>query len=164
MPRVRVQSSAQFQEYQRLSKALRQAARGDLQKDLRRQIRLAGQPALAAARLAAQGIDMTSTRGGVAPPDTATGLRSRLARATKLSVTAGGIRFQVREAQVDPRYGAVLTAGSEGARWRHPVFGNRRAWTAQTGSPWFYPTLRSYGPAFRRAAERAMRDTMNKIF
>ena len=156
MPRVRVQSSAAYGEYRALASRLRTADR-ELKKDLRKRIRESGNPALSAARAAAMGIDMS---GG---PAGSTGLRGRLARATKLSIMASGIRFVVREAQVDPRYGATLTAGSEGTTWRHPVFGNRNAWVPQTGSPWFYPTLRAHGPAFRRAVEQAMRDTLKKI-
>ena len=159
MPRVRVVSSASYGEYRALAARLRTADR-ELKKDLRKRIRESGNPALTAVRSAAAGIDMS---GG---PAGSTGLRARLAKATKLSIMASGIRFVVREAQVDPQYGDTLTAGSEGATWRHPTFGRRKgknAWHRQTGEPWFYPTLRAHGPAFRRAVEQAMRDTLDKI-
>jgi hypothetical protein len=152
-----VQSSADFAQYQRLSRALREASRGDLQRELRREIRKAGQPALAAARSAALGVDMS---GG---PSGSTGLRGRIAKATKLSVTAGGIRFRVQDRQVDPQHGETLVLGSEGKPWRHPVYGNREAWVSQVGEPWFYVTLRAHAPAFRRAAVRAMHRIMDKI-
>jgi len=156
--RVRVESSADWHEYRRLSQALKDAARKDLRLELRRNIRAAGKPALAKVKEAAGSIEMS---GG--PAGKSTGLRARIAAATKLQVLASGVRFTVRESQVDPTYGTTLVAGSEGDTWRHPVFGNRDKWVPQTGSPWFYPTLRAEGPAFRRAVIKAMRDVMAKI-
>jgi hypothetical protein len=155
---VRIQSSADWNEYRRLSKALKDAARKDLQAELRQEIRRAGQPALTATRSAVLGVDMS---GG--PAGRSTGLRARIAAATKLQVLGSGIRFTVREKQVDPKYGERLVLGSEGTPWRHPVFGNRKAWVPQVGQPWFYPTLRSHGPAFRQAAVRAMHRIMSRI-
>jgi hypothetical protein len=158
VPRVRVEVSADWQEYRRLSKALKDAARRDLQAELRREIRAAGQPALAATRAAVLGVDMS---GG--PAGRSTGLLARIAAATRLQVLGSGIRFKVQNKQVDPKYGERLVLGSEGTPWRHPVFGNRKAWSSQVGQPWFYPTLRSRGPAFRRAAVQAMHRIMSKI-
>jgi len=152
-----VQSSADWHEYTRLSRALKEAGRGDLQRELRREIRSAGQPALTAARSAVMGVDFS---GG---PAGSTGLRGRIAAATRLQVLGSGIRFSVQNAKVDPQYGERLVMGSEGKTWRHPLFGNRERWYPQTGQPWFYPTLRSHGPEFRRAALRAMRKIMAKI-
>lgn len=153
---MRIQSSADWHEYRRLSRALKDAGRGDLQKELRQQIRRSGDPALAAARTAALGVDFS---GG---PAGSTGLRARIAGATRLQVLASGIRFQVFPSRVDPKYGETLVLGSEGKRWRHPTFGHR-PWKPQWGEPWFYPTLRSHGPAFRRAAVQAMHRIMAKI-
>lgn len=158
MPRVRIQSSADWHEFRRLSAALKDAARSDLRKELRQEIRRAGNPALTAVRGAALGVDMS---GG--PAGKSTGLLARISAATKLQVLGSGIRFVVREKQVDPKYGATLTAGSEGTPWRHPVFGNRKAWASQVGQPWFYKTLRAESPAFRKAAIKAMHNVMRKI-
>lgn len=161
MPRVRVVSSASYNQYRDLSRRLR-SADAELKRNLRRRIREEGNPALQAVRAAARGIEMSSSPS--AGGSGSTGLRARLAAATRLSVQASGVRFTVQARRVDPRYGERLTAGSEGTPWRHPVFGNRTApWVRQQGSPWFYPTLRSEGPAFRSAAERAMRDTLRHI-
>ena len=161
MPSVRIQSSAAYGDWRALARRLRQAD-PQIRRDLRRRIREAGTPALSAVKTAAHGVQMT-TSPDAAGTGGSTGLRDRLDAATKLSVLASGIRIQVRESQVDKRYGKTLTAGSEGKTWRHPVFGNKNAWVAQTGSPWFYPTLRAETPAFRRAVERAMRDTLRMI-
>ena len=157
MPRVRIQSSADWHEFRRLSAALRDAARTDLRKELRQEIRRAGDPALSAVRAAALGVDMS---GG--PAGKSTGLLARISAATKLQVLASGIRFQVQAKQVDPKYGDTLVLGSEGKRWRHPTFGHK-PWVAQVGQPWFYKTLRAEAPAFRKAAIKAMHNVMRKI-
>jgi hypothetical protein len=157
VPRVRIQSSADWHEYRRLSAALKDAAHGDLRRELRREIRRAGDPALTAVRGAVLGVDMS---GG--PAGKSTGLLARIAAATKLQVLASGIRFQVQDKQVDPKYGATLTAGSDGKRWRHPTYGHK-PWVSQRGQPWFYKTLRAETPAFRKAAIQAMHNVMRKI-
>lgn len=159
--RVRVTSSASYHQYRDLSQRLKGADR-QLQRDLRRRIREEGRPALRAVQAAAQGIRMTSnpSAGGGG----STGLRARLGAAARIQAQATGVTIAVQEKRVDPKYGKTLTSGSEGLKpWRHPVFGNRKAWVRQVGSPWFYPTLRAEGPAFRAAVERAMRDTMRSI-
>lgn len=147
-------------DFERFASQLREAP-PHLRQDLRKRIRQSGRPALAAVRAAAHGIEMTSepSAGG----GDSSGLRGRIAAATRLSVLASGVRFRVIESRVDPRYGKTLTAGSEGKPWRHPVFGNRNAWVRQAGSPWFYRTLRGYAPQFRRACVRAMRDTLARL-
>src|SRR5690606_28746941 len=91
--RVRVVSSASYHEYRALSKRLK-AADGELRRDLRRRIREAGQPALRAVQAAAGGITMTSSpsAGGTRR---STGLRARLANATRISAMATGVLFQV---------------------------------------------------------------------
>lgn len=160
MPRVRVVSSAAFHQWQELSRRLR-TADPELKRALKRRLRQHGEPVLDKLQAAAWGITMESwpERGGGG----STGLRARISSATKLSLLASGVRFVVREQQVDRRYGRTLVAGSEGTPWRHPVYGNRNAWVTQKGSPWFYPTLRREAPEFRRAVERAIRDTLDYI-
>lgn len=157
MPRVRVVSSAAYHEWRALQVRLRKAD-PELKRNLRKQIRKSGDPALKTVRRATRGIKMTSqpSAGG----GDSSGLRRRLSAATRLKVLVSAISFVVVEDRVDPSHGATLTAGSEGTSWRHPVFGNRNVWVRQTGSPWFYPTLRAQTPAFRRAVEQAMRDTI----
>lgn len=150
---------------QRLSKNLKEAGRGDLQRELRKEIRQAGQPVVADLRRAVMGVDVTSSEGGTAPPDTSTGLRARVAKATGLSVTARGIRFRVSGRRLGNFPGAAkyLEAVGRYARWRHPVFGNRDRWVEQRGDPWFYPTIRKHAGQFRQACTRAMEKTALKI-
>lgn len=156
MVRVRVRTSAAYGEYRALAHRLREAD-PTLRRALQSRIREEGQPALTAVRAAAHNIQMS---GG---PAGSTGLRDRIAAATRLHVQANGVQFRVHADAVDPKYGTTLTLGSEGKTWRHPVFGNRNAWVPQTGSPWFYPTLRAHAGAFRKAIIKAIHDTLAKL-
>lgn len=149
-------------ELQRLSRRLKEAGRGDLQRKLTRNIRTAGEPGLRAVQSKFQGVDVTAvpSRGGGG----STGLRARTAAATKLQVTGRGIRYKVIGRQVDPRYGDTLVNGLNNTGvWRHPVFGNRRAWVTQTGQEVFDPTLLGYEPKFRQACLDAMDETAAQI-
>jgi len=151
------------QRLQRLSADIRRAGEGGLQRKMRRNIRAAAQPAVADLRTAVMGVDVTSTRGGVARPDSSTMLRSRIASAIRVSATANRVDIRVNGRLVDPTYGDSLTRGVTGqGRWRHPVFG-RDVWTQQRGVSWFYPTLARHELAFRRAVEQAMAETAREL-
>lgn len=153
---------------QALSRRLKDVGRGDLRRQMRREIKEAGRPVIADLRTAVMGVDVKSTRGGVARPNRSTGLRRRIARHTGLSVTQSGIRIRVRSRRVDPRYPKLvkyLIAPELGnfARWRHPVFGNQNNWVQQRGESTFFPTINRHRTRFRRAAFEAMRKTADKI-
>lgn len=150
-----------LREMEDLSRRLKEAGRGDLQRRARREIVAAAQPVQAQLRAAAAGIDVTSSRGGRARPDVSTGLRARLARAVGIRPEERGVRFVVDADKVDPRYGAALSRYSDGEirryrRWRHPVFDNSEVWTSQTGSPWFFRTIRANRDKFEDGIRRAM--------
>jgi hypothetical protein len=154
------------QKYRALSRRLREAGRGDLQRKLTRSIRQEGAPALAAVRAAWLTVDVESSRGGTARPDRDTGLRQRVARATRIQVLQTGIRISVSGARVDPKYPSLvfyLNGFPRTRSWRHPVFGNRLVWTAQKGEEVFYPTLREFTPAWRAGIKRAMEETAAEI-
>lgn len=147
--------------FRRLVRALNDAGNGDLRRDLVREIRAEGQPALAATRAAWPTVDVTSSRGG---GTASTGLRARIAAATKIQVQQNGIRVHVNPRQVDARYGRTLTFGMNNmGRWKHPVFGNRNYWESQYGQEVFYKTLERYEPRWRRGIERAMDRTARKL-
>lgn len=162
------------QQLEALSRRLKDAGRGDLQKQLRREIREAGKPVIADIRQAVMNVDVKSTPGGVAPPDRSTNLRARTAAATGLSVTQRGIRIRVRGAKVDPRYPSLVKYldGSFGkyGRWRHPVFWPGRIGTApanrvvqQSGEAYFFVTILRHRRQFRHACFTAIRKTNEQI-
>jgi hypothetical protein len=158
------------QQYRALSRRLREAGRGDLQRKLTRAIRREGQPALNAVRQAWLSIDVESLppndRGGHGRPDTSTGLRQRVARATRMSVRQNGIAISVSGTRVDARYPTLamyLNGFPRKRPWRHPVFGNRLVWVAQRGREVFYPTLIEYAPRWRKGVVAAIEDTIREI-
>jgi hypothetical protein len=138
-------------ELRRISRNLRQTNRG-LQRKCTAEIRKAGQPALAAVRSAFMGVDIASSGGGGG----STGLRARVAAATKITPIAQGIKIKIYYNQVDPAYGRTLASGVDGELWRHPVFGNRRVWTFEVGEDTFYPTLEQHADEWADAAERVL--------
>lgn len=160
--RMRVSNTG---DLRRLARRLRAAGDGGLQRDLTGEIRRTGRPVLGQVKSSVRGLDVGSERGGVAPPDTSTNLRSRLARATDLRPQGTGVRYEVHGQQVGP-YGHRLAKLSDtelAPRWRHPVFGNRQVWRTNRGRPWFFVTIRAAEPQFAAAVRRAMAATARKI-
>ena len=150
--------------YRALSRRLRKAADGnELQRKLTKSIRSEGGPALAAVREAWLAVDVTSlppnNRGGHARPDTSTGLRSRVARASVITVQQRGIKITVRGKQVDPNYPSLvfyLNGMPKAKPWRHPVFGNREVWVAQRGQEVIPKVPLEFSKAWRNGCEGAM--------
>jgi hypothetical protein len=164
------------QKYRALSRRLRGAGRRDLQRKLTRSIRAEGGPALSAVQAAWLTVDVKSLapndRGGTARPNTSTGLRQRVARATRIQVLQSGIRISVNGRRVDPKYPSLvfyLNSFPRKRDWRHKVFNQRRkrdnsfVWVAQRGQEVFYPTLREFTPAWRAGIKRAMEETAAEI-
>jgi hypothetical protein len=147
-------------KYKRLARRLKEAGRGDLQRKLTRSIRREGDPALRAVRAAWGTVDVTSEAGG----GSSSGLRARVAAATRISILGSGIRIRVEPKRVDPTYGKTLSFGLDGlGRWRHPVFGNREVWRQNAGQEVFYKTLLTFEPKWRAAIQKAMEETAREI-
>lgn len=152
-------------ELSRLARRFRAAGSGGFQRDLQSHLQREGRPVLTQIRASVRSLEVGSSRGGTARPDTSTALRARLAAATDVTPRGNGVRFEVHGAQVGP-YGhrlAKLTDTELAPRWRHPVFGNRRNWQTNTGRPWFFVTIRAAKDQFRGAVLRAMAATARKI-
>jgi hypothetical protein len=155
---VKVQGQDEFNQ---LSRRLKEAGRGDLQRKLVRSVRQEGQPALAAVQRKFRGVHVTTTpsRGGGG----STNLRGRVAAATKIQVTARGIRIRTVGKQVG-EYGNTLAQGVNATGvWKHPVFGNRRAWVTQRGQEVFDPTLRGFESRWRAGIVRVMEEVAREI-
>ena len=151
----------QRQRLGRLASRLRQAAGGGLQQELVDGLRREAPAALDAVRAAWMGVEVTSSRGG---GTASTGLRARVAAATEWEATGRGVHFEVDAIAVDPAYGRTLTWGLYGyGRWRHPVFGNREAWTQQRGEEVFFKTLFGREPQWREELEQACERVARQI-
>lgn len=147
-----------------LNEQLISGGRTDLGRDLVRAVRAEGEPTLRAVRAAWRSIEVTSSAGGTARPDRSTGLRRRVADATRLSATKTGVRIVVNGRAVDAVYGNSLAwyLNATGRPWRHPVFG-RDVWAVQTGREVFFSTINARRPAFRAGIEAAMESTARRF-
>lgn len=153
-------------KYRRLSRRLKEAGRGDLQRRLARSVRREGEPALRDVRGAWSGVQVSgSSRGGTGRPDTSTGLRQRVTTATRIQVLQNGTRITVNSKQVDPQYPSLpWYLDGLGKPWRHPVFGRRTTkWESQRGQEVFFRTLRRHGPQWRRGVERVVDQVAREI-
>lgn len=151
-----------------VSAELVQRGRTDLSSGLRAAVRREGAVALAETKAAWLTVDVTSTKGGIVPPDKSTGLRLRVSGATRIQTTMTGVRITVAPGKVDPRYGRTLPwyLNGSGRPWRHPVFGrsaNPQDWTVQRGQEVFFSTIGGHAPAFRAGIERAMEDVARRF-
>lgn len=163
---VRAEGGERLAKLSRDLKAAGERGRG-LRREMRRNIREAAKPAVADVRRAVMAVQVTSTRSGHARPDSSTGLRARVAKATSVSVTATGVKIKVSGRKLGPgqrKLARYLDAELQSYKnWRHPVFGNRENWTVQHGQPFFFVTLRKHTRDFRRAVDEAMQETAERI-
>jgi len=156
-------------DFRALAANLRRAGNGQLQLALRRNLRAAAQPVLGELRTAVQAVTVSSSRGGTAHPDYSRQLRSRIAKALRISVAYRGVRFNVQgQAMGDPKYGAVLAKYMDSTlpgyqKWRHPVFGNTEVWEEQRGQPWFFVTIMENAATFEAACVEAVNEVIREI-
>lgn len=154
MIRVDVEGS---RELKQLAKKLRRAAGG-------RPGRLAGQKIVAATpavkrrvQTAVRSVEVGSTRGGTARPDSSTALRARAAAAVEHSPSGTGATIFVAgwKLGVNGTRLAQYLDTEDLPRWRHPVFGHTTRWVTQTGQPWFYVTIRAADEHYANAVDAA---------
>lgn len=182
MPPIGLSLAAQnVGAYRDLAKRLRQAGRKDLRSSLRKKISDAGRPVLDDVKTAVRTIPVTSHGGGTAQRRRynvgratterakrsagrrGAGLRSTIASATKLQITAKGVRFVVQSSKLPENQRSLPRHLDSEKGWRHPVFGNRDNWVAQKGRPYFASTIKKKAPAFRRAIVEAMEKIRREI-
>lgn len=155
-------------EFRDLSRALRKAAAGDLEKKMRANLRKAAQPVLAELRVAVMGVQVSSSKGGQAPPSYSRQLRRRVAAAMRISVAFSGVRFAVQASVIgEGKYSGALAKYLDGElpmyrNWRHPVFG-RDVWVTQHGSPYFFVTIRAHAADFEEACVEAVNEIVDEI-
>lgn len=138
-----------------LSAKLKEAGNGrELRTQLRRDITTAMQPMR---RDVQSNVEATPSHGS-----RHTGLRNRIARATRIKVNAGenpSVSLEVARSLM-PEDQQSLPKLLEGrGRWRHPLFGDEETWINQKSHPYFWkgirPHLREVREAIVQAVERA---------
>ncbi|MGH3439669.1 MAG: hypothetical protein ACRDRN_24845 [Sciscionella sp.] len=187
MPEVRISLSSQgAQEFRALSRKLKDTGRKDLRTKLRRGIIQAGKPVVADVQEAVLSLHTTST-GNLNPKSgnarrrehniararsasavrraerLGAGLRESTARATRLQVTARGVKI-ITDSNKLPESQRSLPRHMDSPKgWRHPVFGNRHVWVLQKAGPWFASTISKKAPKFRQAILQTMDDVTRDL-
>lgn len=142
-----------IQNARALQRRLRLAGAGGLQRELSRRLQQAGRPVLLSLR--AEILAMPAHG-----PDS-TGLRRRIAAATRSAPRIGGVRFYVATGMMGDQY-QLPPLIEAGAGWYHPVFGHR-PYVYQNSWPWFERTVRANEPVLQRAVEEAMQQIADLI-
>lgn len=126
------------EQFLALSKALKHAGRGELRKELNRQLRVTAKPLIKETRAVARAT--LPQRGGLA---------AQVAREPqRVQVRTGRKTAGVRIVVGRKRGGARM---SNRGRLRHPVFGNRERWVTQpVPAGWFDETLKGKERAVRK--------------
>ncbi len=184
MPPLRISLAAtNVQAYRQLAKDLRKVGAKDLRKQLRKKIADAGKPVLSDVQAAVRDMPVTSRGGGrkqrrrynvvrattarakAAAERRGSGLRATIASATKLQITARGVRFVVQSSKLPVDQRTLPRHLDNPKGWRHPTFGRRGEgdWVAQRGRPYFAVTIRKKAPAFRRAIVVAMEEIRREL-
>lgn len=147
-------------ELRRISLELRRMGGGELTRKLRKELRAAAAPLVPQVRASIMQIPTTG--------DKSSGLRRRMAKATRLELrTVGreaGVAIRVDGRKMPTGQGR-LPAYMEGSRkrWRHPVYGNRNNWVGQQPHPYFYNVVRNLGPRSRVAVNRVLDEATREI-
>src|ERR1041384_958108 len=193
MAKAQVSLSAQgYNEYRDLPRKLRKAgSKGkDLRKKLRTNLNEAGKPVVEEVRTTVRNLPVTSRGGGGLRrqqftafraeesarrrgKDTAKaiergmrgehGLRASIARATKLQITARGIRIVVSSAALPPSQQSLPRHLDSPKGWRHPRFGDKEHWYHQQGKPYFASVIKKHAPKFRKAAQDAINEITREL-
>ena len=130
-----------------LAKQCRKAGRKDLKLEMTRAIRKETTPVVLTARAAIRSTDM-----GVGSASSGhTGIRDRIARATRMKITTGtraGVRIEVNESAMPPAEARMGKHVNKGA-WRHRVYGHNVWVTQQSDAGWFSNTINASVPLLR---------------
>lgn len=145
-----------------VSAKLRRAGDGRLKKKFRTELRACVAPMVPAVRASIAAIPVKG-------PDSS-GLRTRMQRATRLSVkTTGrsaGVAILVDPKRMPDGQKALpqYMEGAEGhTRWRHPVFGDPDAWVTQEPHAYFFPIVRRLGVTSRIAVDKVIADINRQL-
>lgn len=152
-----------------VAKALREAGRTDLQRQVSKAVKAQAEPTLKDLRQSARTASVRGHRAGGTPfthAVTPKHLRERMAAATGVEFRANKretrVSFHVTPARmggarVVPRYIDL------GRPWRHPVMGDREKWAASEGKPWFFAPIKDHLPDIRRGISDALDEITRSI-
>jgi hypothetical protein len=131
-----------------LAQRLAEAGRGDLRKELLREIRGSAKKAIPAIRLSASRLPR---RGGLAERVS----QQAYVAQTRLAGSSASVRLVGK--------GMKELRDIDAGRLRHPVFGDRERWVAQSVTPGFFSqAVGASRASIRRDIEKAMGDTARR--
>ena len=160
------------EDLRKMARALRQADREDLRKNLGKALRRSADPMKKAVKDSAEHI---STRGQRKP-----GARHPFAKKMEPKGTrekiAAAVTVDVKVEEDDPRMSIRVASRKlpaelknmpqhfdSGEPWRHPVLGNREAWVEQTADRWFFPPIRDHIKDVRAEIDKALDETREML-
>lgn len=156
-------------DLQDLANDLRRA-KGTLRRDLKKAFKDAGQPTLRAVKsnIETMRIRGYRTRSKVRFTATqpGTNLRRRISRVTELDISTSSADPRVSFVVHTDRLGSARNVPwhlDTGRQFRHPIMGNREAWAANSGTPWFYDEIRNGLDRFVAECDRAIEHTIQTI-
>lgn len=148
-------------ELAKISRELRTVGNGrEIRKQLTRELRVAARPMVPAVRASIRAIPNSGGQSS--------GLRDRMAKATRLRVNTVGRNAGVAvlvDGKKMPAGQKALPSYMEGRNrrpWRHPVFGTD-TWVTQKPHPYFYRVVVPMGWRGRAAVDRVLHDVTKKI-
>lgn len=162
------------ERFRRVSKRLREAGAGRLQKDMRKALRKAGGPAVRDIKASIESMPVQNVAGGGRAERVAHaasrvktnrgrqlaanrgGLRKTISSAVGITITAVGIRISVNGQRLPPNQRTLPMALGARNGWRHPVYGHQDRWVRQKGHPWFHPPAQRHVPDFRREINKVL--------
>jgi hypothetical protein len=137
-------------ELQALALRLKKAGDGELRKQLLREIRGSARKAIPDVRQSAY--RTLPKRGGLAERVG----KQAYAVQTRLSASSASVRLAGK--------GMKELRDIDSGRLRHPVYGNRKIWKAQSVPPGFFSgAIERRAPSIRRDIEKAMGDIARKV-
>jgi len=133
----------------RLSKALKEAGKAELRKELNKGMREASKPLIRQARAAA--LRELPHRGGLAQRIAKAPMRAQV----RTGAETAGVRIVTTSHD---------TAATDSGRLRHPVYGHKDRYVEQQVTPgWFSQTLSNGAPAVRPELEKAIQSVIDKV-
>ena len=144
-----------------------------LKTELRRGLRKAATPMLAAVKARVRVISVKGVRGGgrwaryaKRPRAKSLGLRDSVADAMQIQTRMGGepeVRLRVNTSRLPTDQRKLPRYMDRAEGWRHPVFGDENVWAQQTGEPYWNETLNPFGPQVRQEIIGVVNDVLRRI-
>lgn len=175
--------------FHRVGRQLKEAGRGDLTREMTREMRVAAEPAKAEMQSTVRGLPTLGGRGGASAraaraghalrrrkvlterlrqkAHQGAGLRESAARVTRVSASTTGrsaaVRIRAAASQMPPDQRKLPRYMNRGS-WRHPVFARDTKWVTQrVTSDWFDKPAKRHGPRVREEGVKVVIRTINKL-